>query len=149
MAPLRLPSASEIAVRFSKWDAEHTAIKSEYEAEEKRQSRLFDEAKKEIDGKIDREKQPFAGSQPVHPSLLKYFEETRTTLLNKLRRSYETGKAEREQAHEQKLLDHLEAYGAFIGLAGLTISDSVSVSTDVPELALHRFARPLLTPGWL
>lgn len=129
MAPLLgPPPASEIARRFSEWNAERDAIKSQYESDEEREYSLFNEAEKALKASIDQEELAVTGSQAVHPSIRQFFEDKRLSQVNTLRQVYEAKRAERKQSLEQRLLEHIEACSAFLGLAGGATVEPVSVS---------------------
>jgi len=137
MAPLLgPPPASEIAQRFSEWNAERDAIKSQYESDEERENSLFNEARKALEASIDQEMQAVAGSHTVHPSVLQFFEDKRVSEVNELRRVYETKKAERKQSLDQRLLEHIEACSAFLGLAGAATRETVSSSLACTSWAI-------------
>lgn len=131
MTQPKLPTAVEIVQRFSEWDTEHAAIISQYESGERREKRMFNDARKAIDAEINSEKEALARSQAIHPSVLRFFEEKRAARLNQLQVDYDSRKTQRKEAHAQTLLKHMERYGAYIGLASSpapVTADSVSPS---------------------
>lgn len=127
MAPVGPPTAVEIEQRFSEWDTEHTAIISQYEAEERREKRALNEAKKTIDADIDQEKQALVSSRAVHPGVLGFFEKKRSELLNQLREDYEAKKVQRKQVHSRRVLEHMEMFSAFLRLASTATAGPVSL----------------------
>lgn len=137
MAPLLgPPPASGVTQRFSEWNAERDAIKSQFESDEERENSLFNEAKKALEASIDQEKQAVVGSHAVHPSVLQFFEDKRVSQVKKLQHVYETKKAERKQSLEQRLLEHIEACSAFLGLAGAATRETVSSSLSLTSSAI-------------
>ena len=125
-SPSAPPSAADVAKRFAEWDAEETAIKSRHSAEEELEERRYQQTRKDVETSIEKEKSALSAA---HPSVLQFLERSRSNRLDKLQREFEARKAERKKSLDERLQDHFEGYGAFIGLASVTVSCPLSIHT--------------------
>jgi hypothetical protein len=124
---------SDIERQARTWIETQAAIKAEFEAEEQRRERSLEAAKRDVEAEIDREAMTVVGSQPMPPSVRRFYAEMRSMRLKVLQERHDQIKVQRQAAHDKRLLDHLERYRSLLAAGFGTLPTSVTVSCLPPR----------------
>lgn len=101
----------------SKWKAGRQALEAEYEADQERDTKQFEQDRKLIETELQADIQRFNSGQAVMaPALHDFVEEKYRLKLDPLRTAYEARKAARKAEFDRQCLAHLQEFGPKIDL---------------------------------
>jgi uncharacterized membrane protein YgaE (UPF0421/DUF939 family) len=145
-------AGTEVEKYLAQWKAERDAIRSEREAEEKRDEYEFQKAKQDIEAEFHQQRQMMAASGAQSLNLMdSYLADRRLNKLKVLQQEYDQRRDKRHAFYNKRELDHSESYSVqlssrlrsiplrtAVSTASWLLADGVLVVLTVLDHAAHK-----------